>query len=118
MYQYLVANPVLAVIFIVLIIAVIIFLAVKAIQKIGLEKIRAVVYQGFLKAEHEFQYGENEQKFEYVVQLARSAIPAPFNLLITQKLLRKTVQLWFNICKDLLDDGKVNGTGQTQEQEG
>ena len=50
MYQYLVANPVLAVIFIVLIVAVVIFLAVKAIQKIGLEKIRSVVYQGFLKA--------------------------------------------------------------------
>ena len=78
MYQYLVANPVLAVIFIVLIVAVVIFLAVKAIQKIGLEKIRSVVYQGFLKAEHEFQYGDNTQKFEYVIQLARSSIPIQY----------------------------------------
>ena len=104
MYQYLVANPVLAVIFIVLIIAVVVFLAVKAIQKIGLEKIRAVVYQGFLKAEHEFQYGDNTQKFEYVIQLARSSIPAPFNMFITESLLRKVVQLWFDLIKDLLDD--------------
>ena len=118
MYQFLVDNPVLAIIFIILVVAVVVFLAVKAIQNIGLEKIRAFVYQKFIEAEHEFQYGENEQKFDYVVQLARSAIPAPFNLLITQKLLRKTVQLWFDICKDLLDDGKVNGTGHTQEQEG
>ena len=118
MYQFLVDNPALAIIFIILVVAVVVFLAVKAIQNIGLEKIRAFAYQKFIEAEHEFQYGENEQKFDYVVQLARSAIPAPFNLLITQKLLRKTVQLWFDICKDLLDDGKVNGTEQTQEQEG
>lgn len=117
MYQYLVANPVLAVIFIVLIIAVVIFLAVKVIQKIGLEKIRAVVYQGFLKAEHEFQYGDNTQKFEYVIQLARSSIPAPFNMFITESLLRKVVQLWFDLIKDLLDDGKMNGTGQSTQQE-
>ena len=117
MYQYLVANPVLAVIFIVLIVAVVVFLAVKAIQKIGLEKIRAVVYQGFLKAEHEFQYGDNTQKFEYVIQLARSSIPAPFNMFITESLLRKVVQLWFDLIKDLLDDGKMNGTGQSTPQE-
>ena len=116
MYEYLVKHPILAIIFIVIVVVLAIFLMVKLIQNIGLEKIRAFVYQKFIEAEHEFQYGENEQKFEYVVQLARSSIPAPFNLLITEKLLRKTIQLWFDICKDLLDDGKMNGTAQTQEQ--
>ena len=79
MYEYLVDNPVLAIIFLILVVAVVVFLAVKAIQNIGLEKIRAFAYQKFIEAEHEFQYGENEQKFDYVVQLARSAIPAPFS---------------------------------------
>ena len=109
MYQFFIDNPVVAIIFIVLVVAVAIFLAVKSMQNIGLEKIRAYVYQGFIKAEHEFQQGDNEQKFDYVVQLARSSIPAPFNLFITEKLLRKVIQLWFDICKDLLDDGKLNG---------
>lgn len=108
MYQYLVSNPVLAIIFLVIVLAFAIFLAVKFVQHVGLEKIRKTVYNLFIEAEYEFQYGENEQKFEYVVQLARSAIPSPFNLFITEKLLRKVIQLWFDLCKDLLDDGKLN----------
>lgn len=86
------------------------FLAVKYVQHVGLEKIRKKVYDLFLEAEHEFQYGENTEKFEYVINLARAAIPSPFNLFITEKLLRKVVQAWFNLCKDLLDDGKLNNT--------
>lgn len=116
MYQYLVSNPVLAVIFLVIVLAVVIFLIIKAIQKIGLEKIRGYVYEKFIEAEHEFQYGYNAQKFDYVVQLARSAIPTPFNLFITEKLLKKVVQLWFDLVKDLLDDGKMNGTAVQQDK--
>lgn len=112
MYQFLVDNPVLAIIFIILVVAVVVFLAVKAIQNIGLEKIRAFVYQKFIEAEHEFQYGDNEQKFEYVVNLARSHLPMPFSMFITQDLLRKVIQLWFDLVKDLLDDGRMNGTGE------
>ena len=110
MYNYLIENPKFAIILIAVMVIALIFLAVKFLQKIGLEKVRAVVYKGFVLAEHAFNHGENEQKFEYVVQLARSSIPIPFNLLITESLLRKVIQLWFDLCKDLLDDGKVNGT--------
>ena len=110
MYEFLTNNPVLAIIFVALIIILAVFLIVKALQKIGLEKIRAYVYKKFVEAEHEFQYGENTQKFEYVVQLAKSAIPTPFNFFITETLLRKVIQAWFDICKDLLDDGKINGS--------
>ena len=90
-----------------------IVLIVKEVQRIGLEKIRSHVYKLFVVAEHEFQYGDNTEKFEYVVNLARSAIPVPFNLFITESLLRKVVQAWFDLTKDLLDDGKMNGTGKT-----
>lgn len=110
MYQYFVSNPVIAVIFIVIVLAVIVFFAVKKLQSIGLEKIRAVVYSAFVRAEHEFQYGDNTQKFEYVVGLARSHLPAPFNIFVTESLLRNVVQMWFDLVKDLLDDGRVNGT--------
>ena len=96
-------------------VALVIFAIVKTVQKIGLEKIRASVYQFCIDAEHEFQEGENSEKFEYVINATKAIIPAPFNLLITETLLRKVVQAWFNIVKDLLDDGKMNGTSVKEE---
>lgn len=110
MYDYFVQNPMMAVILIALLLIFAILLAVKVIRDAGLEKIRCVVYKGFLVAEHSFQHGDNEQKFDYVVQLARSALPSPLDLFITEKSLRKVIQLWFDLCKDLLDDGKINNT--------
>lgn len=112
MYQYFIDNPVVAAIFIILVVAAILFVLVKFLQTIGMEKIRKAVYEGFVEAEHKFKYGDNKQKFEYVIQLARSTLPKPFNLFITEGLLRKIIQLWFDLCKDLLDDGKLNGTGK------
>lgn len=117
MYQFFVSNPVLAIIFLIVVLAVVVYIAVKQMQKIGLEKVRSIVYRGFLKAEHLFNHGDNHSKFEYVVQLARSAIPPPFNMFITEDLLRKVVQLWFDLIKDLLDDGKMNGTGIEESKE-
>ena len=110
MYQYFVSNPVVAFIFIAIVLVGIIYLLVKKLQNMGLEKIRATVYNAFIEAEHNFQYGDNEQKFEYVVNLARSHLPIPFSMFITQDLLKKVVQLWFDLVKDLLDDGKIGGT--------
>ena len=108
MYEYLVKNPILAIIFIVIVAILAIFLMVKLIQKVGLEKVREVVYKGFVEAENEFLYGENTEKFDFVVDLAKKSIPLPFSLFITDTLLRKVIQLWFDLCKDLLDDGKLD----------
>lgn len=94
-------------------IALAVYFLIKLAQKIGLEKIRGKVYKLFVAAEHEFQYGENTEKFEYVINLARAALPMPYSLFITESLLRKVVQAWFDLVKDLLDDGKFNGTGKT-----
>ena len=110
MYEFFVENPIFAVIFLLIILVSTLFLLVKYIQNLGLEKVREIVYQGFLKAEHEFKHGDNKQKFEYVVQLAKRSLPSPFNMFITETLLRDTIQLWFDLCKDLLDDGKLNNT--------
>jgi hypothetical protein len=87
-----------------------VLLIVKYIRHVGLEAIRERVYAAFLEAEYEFQHGENTEKFEYVINIAKSAIPAPFNLFITENLLRKVVQAWFDLVKDLLDDGKFNAS--------
>lgn len=96
--------------------AIAVFLIVKYIRHMGLESIRERVYKAFLEAEYEFQYGENTEKFEYVLNIAKSAIPAPFNLFITETLLRKVVQAWFDLVKDLLDDGKFNGTSTAESE--
>lgn len=82
----------------------------KAMQTIGLEKIRKTVYHAFVHAEHSFFHGDNDNKFEYVVDVAKKALPAPFSFFITETLLRDVVQLWFDLCKDLLDDGKLNNS--------
>lgn len=84
------------------------FVFVKRMQELGLERIREIVYQAFLKAEHTFQHGDNKAKFDYVIEVAKNALPSPFNMFITEKLLREVVQLWFDLVKDLLDDGKIN----------
>lgn len=115
MYEYFVQNPIVAIVFLVLVVAVAIYLLVKAMQTIGMEKVRGYVYKLFIEAEHEYEQGDNTQKFEYVIQLARSAIPSPFNLFITESLLRKVVQAWFDLCKDLLDDGKLNGSEKEEQ---
>ena len=96
-------------------VAIAIVVIVKYIRHVGLESIRERVYKAFLDAEHEFQYGENTEKFEYVINIAKSTIPAPFGLFITESLLRKVVQAWFDLVKDLLDDGKINGTSKVAE---
>lgn len=110
MYEILTNNPVIAILFIAIVLMAIVICTVKAVQGIGLGKIRIYAYQWFEEAEYSFLYGENTQKFEFVVQLARSALPVPFDKLVTEKLLRKAVQLWFDLCKDKLDDGKINGS--------
>lgn len=109
MYQYFISNPIIALVFIVFGFLVLAFLIVKKVQNTGLEKIRKIVYDAFIVAEHEFQYGDNTQKFEYVIKVAKKHLPKPFGMFITESLLRKVIQLWFDLIKDLLDDGKING---------
>ena len=115
MRDLLTQYPVIAYIFIACIAGVTIFLFVKAMQTIGMEKARAYIYKLFVEAENAFQQGDNTEKFEYVIQFSKSAIPSPFNLFITEKTLRKVIQLWFDLCKDLLDDGKLNKSEKESE---
>lgn len=116
MYQYFIDNPKLAIIFICIVAVIFCYIAVKIMQTIGMEKVRKAVYRAFVDAERHFQHGDNWAKFEYVVDIAKKSIPAPFNLFITEDFMRKVIQLWFDLCKDLLDDGRVNGTGKDTKQ--
>ena len=79
----------------------------------GLEGIRANVYQLILKAEHMYkESGTGQQKLKWVVQQARGLLPKWLQIIITEEMLLKVIDVWFDGVKDLLDDGKVNGSQQ------
>lgn len=110
MYQFLAENKfeTMAIAIIAVITIGFCVIAVKIMQNVGLERIREVVYQAFVDAEKNFKHGENSEKFEYVVNIAQQTLPLPFKLFITESLLRRVIQLWFDLCKDLLDNGKLD----------
>lgn len=56
-----------------------------------------------VKAEEEFNDGENDAKFEYVVNGLKAVIPAPFNLFITVNMIENLVQNVFDVVKAALD---------------
>ena len=76
-----------------------------------LEDIRADVYQLFLQAEHTFiESKAGKQKMKFVIQQARGLLPTWAQTFITDELLKNVIQAWFDAVKDLLDDGKYNGS--------
>lgn len=77
----------------------------------GLEGIRANVYQLILKAEHMYkESGAGQQKLKWVVQQARGLLPKWLQAIVTEDTLLKIIDVWFDGIKDLLDDGKINGS--------
>ena len=77
----------------------------------GLDGIRGDVYQLILKAEHVYNAsGQGEQKLKWVVQQARGLLPKWLQTLLSEDALMKIIDWWFKEVKDLLDDGKVNGS--------
>lgn len=77
----------------------------------GLDGIRADVYKLILRAEHIYkESGQGQQKFKYVVQQARGLLPKWLQVIVTEETLINIIEQWFLGVKDLLDDGKVNGS--------
>lgn len=77
----------------------------------SLDQIRENVYQLILKAEHVFtESSAGKQKMKWVIQEARKLLPGWLQLVLSDAALEKVIQVWFNGIKDLLDDGKVNGS--------
>lgn len=77
----------------------------------GTFAIRKEVYELFLRAEHRFkESGQGEQKLKWVVQQARGLLPKWLQVIMSEEVLLKIIDWWFKEVKDLLDDGKVNGS--------
>lgn len=75
------------------------------------DQIRVDAYQLILKAEHMYQKSSTgKQKMKWVVSQARKLLPGWLQVIVTDEVLQKIIQVWFDEIKDLLDDGKVNGS--------
>lgn len=86
-----------------------VFMVVKYFKTRKLEEIRADVYKLFLKAEYAWNgSGQGDARMKWVVQKARSLLPKWLGFIISEDMLRKIIQFWFDGIKDLLDDGKIN----------
>lgn len=112
--------PMWAIIIVVVLVAITVFMMVVTYLKHrNLEQIRTDVYQLILKAEHMYQEsGQGKQKMKWVVSQARKLLPEWVQALVSEDALMSVIQVWFDGVKDLLDDGKMNGTGKGSQGEG
>lgn len=102
--------PVLIIIAIV-VAASIIYMGYSYLRDHTVEQIRGDAYQLILKSEHMYQESSTgKQKMKWVVSQARKLLPGWLQVIITDEVLQKIIQVWFDETKDLLDDGKVNGS--------
>lgn len=74
----------------------------------SLKDIRVDAYGWFLEAKHNGSLESGKAKMIWALQRAREFLPAWARIFITDTLLEKTMQKWFEEVEDLLDDGKLN----------
>jgi hypothetical protein len=74
-------------------------------------KLREQAYALMLSAERLYASDEGIKKFEAVFEkLYYNLIPPWLRMFVTPESIREKLQEWYNLAKDYLDDGSVNGT--------
>lgn len=97
----------------VILVAITVVMAYQYAKMRGMDGIRWDVYQLILKAEHVYnESGQGKQKLKWVVSQARGLLPKWMQVFVTEEMMMKVIDEWFKGVKDLLDDGKVNGSQQ------
>ena len=97
----------------VILVAITVVMAYQYEKMRGMDGIRGDVYQLILKAEHVYnESGQGKQKLKWVVSQARGLLPKWMQVFVTEEMMMKVIDEWFKGVKDLLDDGKVNGSQQ------
>lgn len=97
----------------VILVAITVVMAYQHAKMRGMDGIRGDVYQLILKAEHVYnESGQGKQKLKWVVSQARGLLPKWMQVFVTEEMMMKVIDEWFKGVKDLLDDGKVNGSQQ------
>ena len=73
-------------------------------------KLRMQAYALMLTAERIFGAGQGKEKFEAVFrELYNNLIPSWLRLFITPEGIREKLQEWYDLAKDYLSDGVVDG---------
>lgn len=102
--------PVLVIIAVMIAISII-YMGYTYLKNRTLDEIRGDVYQLVLRAEHTYRVSSSgKQKMKWVVSQARKLLPGWIQIIISEEMLEKIIQVWFDEVKDLLDDGKMNGS--------
>lgn len=91
-----------------------VIMAVQYLKYKKLDGLRLEAYKLFLKAEHLYHSEAGQAKMTWVCKQIRAIMPGWLAILVSEEVMKKIVQRWFNGIKDLLDDGRVNGTGKTE----
>lgn len=113
MLEFMSNHIVLSVILIIVIIAIIAVITFYVIKRYSFSRIREEVYKLFSYAEVLFkESGTGQEKLNYVVAMARGLLPPILQKLISERALKKVIQLWFDEVKDYLDDGKFNDSNR------
>lgn len=100
-----------------IIIGIVIMISILAIvyayfKNKNLDAVRKDVYKLFLEAEHIMKESKaGRQKMKWVLSRARLLLPKWLQVIISDDTFNKIVQIWFDQVKDLLDDGKLNDSG-------
>ena len=109
-------NTIIGIAVFVILFALCIVLACLYLKNKTKDEIRTDVYKLILEAEDAFLYGQNTQKFEHVVQLARSLLPAKVQAFVTVPILmtffKKIIQALFDEIKEVMDRQKRNDSAK------
>lgn len=73
-------------------------------------KVREFAYQLMLLAEKNFQDGEGELKFNFVVTMVYRYIPVWLKIFVKEEDIKKLIEKWYQLAKDYLDDGEINNS--------
>lgn len=102
--------PVLVIIAVMIVISII-YMGYTYLKNRTLDDIRGDVYQLVLIAEHTYRESSSgKQKMKWVVSQARRLLPNWLQMIISEEMLEKIIQVWFNEIKEVLDDGQMNGS--------
>lgn len=97
----------------ILILASVIWMGISYLKDKTLDEIRGDVYQLVLAAEHKYkESASGKQKMKWVVSQARKLLPEWVQTIVSDEIFEDIIQVWFDEVKDLLDDGKVNGSNK------
>jgi len=74
------------------------------------EKLRMFAYMLMLKAERLYTDENGDVKFKYVLDIVYLAFPIWLKKIYTEDMIAYWLQEQYDIAKDFLDDGEINGS--------